>query len=111
DGFIEVNRQWSKKPMDGFSRHEQSDDGEHNSAGETAEHSDFGSTKTVKRISGMTTAEVISQRSDEKGGDMGPHVPAICQQRHRIKSDAGRDFQNHHRGGDSDDDTRSPFRF
>jgi hypothetical protein len=38
------------------------------------------------------------------------HVPAVGQQSHRVRHEAGRDLDNHHRGSDTDHNPRAPFR-
>ncbi len=58
----------------------------------------------------MLSGEVIRERSNEKCDDMRAHVPAIGQQRHRMRDEADGDFEHHHHRGDADHDARAPLR-
>ena len=39
------------------------------------------------------------------------HVPAVGQQRHRVRKKAGRNFDYHHHPSDGDDDARATLAF
>ena len=40
---------------------------------------------------------------------MGAHVPAVGKQRHRVERDPCGNLDDHHRGGDPNDDPSAPF--
>src|SRR6266446_1279963 len=53
DRLVEMNREWSKKPVDRFARHRKSDDGKHDSARVAAEHADLSCAEAESRVAHM----------------------------------------------------------
>jgi hypothetical protein len=103
-----MDRQRREKSVHRFPGHEKGDHGQDDRASKSAQHSNLSRAETVERIGGMPAAEIISDRGDEKRGDVRAHVPAIDQQRHRVEGDPGRDLEHHH-GGRYRDDVRAPL--
>src|SRR6267143_6292736 len=59
----------------------------------------------------MSAHEIVGDRSDEKRGHVCAHVPAVGQQRHRVRKKAGRNFDYHQHASDGDDDVRAALAF
>ena len=57
----------------------------------------------------MPAHEIIGNRRDEERGHVRAHVPAIGQQRHRVRKNAGGDFDHHHHASNGDDDAGTAF--
>ena len=111
DCFIKMNCQWSEESPGGFAGHQQRHDRKHNGAGESAEDTDFSGAETKLLIRGVPPRKIIGDRGDQKRSHMRAHVPAVGQQRHRVRKKAGRNFDYHHHPSDGDDDTGSAFAF
>src|SRR4051812_37886703 len=80
--LIEPNGHRYEEPVNGFSCHQDCDDGEHNRARKAAEHTHLSSSKTVAWIVPVTTTEIVGECRDREGGNVCAHVPAIRQQGH-----------------------------
>jgi len=109
DCLVKVNCEGDKHAMKRFAGHQQCDYRQHDCAGEPAKHAYFPGPKTKLLIGCEPPSEVVGDGRDEKGDYMCAHVPAISQQRHRMREDAGGDFDHHHHASDGDHDPRPPF--
>ena len=58
----------------------------------------------------VLSSEVIRERGNEECDDVRAHVPAIGQQRHRVRNETDGDLEHHHYRGDADHDARAPLR-
>jgi len=58
----------------------------------------------------LCSGEIIRRGRYEEREDMRTHMPAVGQQSHRVRHQAGHDLDDHHRGSDSDHDARASFR-
>ncbi len=111
DRLIKMNCERNKETMDGFPGHEQRDHREHDGAGEPTEDADFACPEAILLVGRMPARKIVGNRRDEERGHMRAHVPAIGQQRHRVRKNAGGDFDHHHHAGDGDDDAGAAFAF
>jgi hypothetical protein len=91
-----VDRQWREKAVDRLRRHRQSDHGKHDRARVTTEDANLACAEGESRIVCMPSRELVRERGHDEGNGMRAHVPAICQQRHRMRENAGSDLQHHH---------------
>jgi hypothetical protein len=58
----------------------------------------------------LCPCEIVRRGSYQKRKNMRTHVPAVGQQRHRVRRQPNRDLDNHHRGSNTNHNTRAPFR-
>ena len=58
----------------------------------------------------MPSREILGHRSDEERGYMRAHVPAIGQQRHRMRHQTHCDLEDHHHSSDADHDAGASLR-
>src|ERR1700731_2989154 len=59
----------------------------------------------------MPAGKIVGNRGDEERGDVRAHVPAVGQQRHRVRKNAGGNFDHHHHAGDGNHDMVTAFAF
>jgi len=51
----------------------------------------------------MSASEIVGERGDDERSYVRAHVPAVREQRHRMREQAGGDFDYHHHAGNGDD--------
>ena|SRR4029077_9678208 len=51
----------------------------------------------------MAASEIVGERGDEERSYVRAHVPAVREQRHRMREQAGGDLDYHHHAGNGDD--------
>ena len=68
--------------MNGIDGNNESDDRQHDGAGESAQDSDFTRAESEASISGVAAAVGVSGGGENEGGDVRAHVPAIGDERH-----------------------------
>src|SRR5436309_8813637 len=110
DRLVKVNFKWSKQPVHGFARHQERYDREHNGTGEPAKHTDLSCAKAEARVPSLRSRKIVGHGCYQKRKDMSAHVPAVGQQRHRVRHQPDDDLDDHHCSRNPDYDAGAPFR-
>lgn len=110
NGLVEADRYRQEGALHRLPGHQKPDHAQDDRTGETAEDADLARPEAVARILRMAAAQVVGERGHREGADVGAHVPAVREQRHRIEGDAGGDLDDHHRARDGDNDAGTAFR-
>ena len=108
-GFAIVDRDWRVETHHGVTGNRQRDNPEHECAGETGKIAEFARAERKLPVMGMAPGHPIGPGCEAKRANMGGHMDAVGQQRHRPENQAGRDFHDHEGGGQIDDQTRTGF--
>ena len=110
DCFIKMDCQRKEQAPGRFASHQKRHDGQHHSAGKSAEHTNFARPETESLVRGVSPREIVGEGRYHKSDYVSAHVPAISQQRHRVGHETGGDLHNHHHGGEADHHPGSLFR-
>ena len=58
----------------------------------------------------MCARQIVSYGGNEERCYVRAHVPAVGQQRHRMRKESDSDLEDHHHRSNADHDPRAPFR-
>ena len=104
DGLAEIDRHRIEQSQYALPAHDQRDQRQHDRAGKAREIAELAGAEGEACIVRMSARVEIGERRDQHGADMGRHMPAIGEQRHRAVNRARADLDHHHDGGQRDDE-------
>ncbi len=103
------NRAGRQQPVDRFDRNADREHAEQQGAGKARQIADFAGPEHEARIGGMAARIAIGERRQPERADMGSHVDAIGQQRHRPGRQPRCNLDQHRDRGQRDHPQRPAF--
>ncbi|SVK50670.1 Uncharacterised protein [Acinetobacter baumannii] len=100
DGFVVMNRAGIQQPLPRLKQHQRRHQHQQHCAGVTGQHFDLPGAEAEAAILGQPACGAVSQHRQAQGQRVRTHVPAVGQQRHRVKQPAAGDLDSHHTGGE-----------